>query len=123
MNLLEAMSLMANRNLEISRSDTVVSARKTSRGCEITIGVSDAVFDKYSVGNYSFLLFGINTSQYFQLTHKYTPEEYIKISQSMLKYGGSFIKALSQTIWNADEANLLKLEVVFSEEFDRYLKM
>jgi hypothetical protein len=49
-------------------------------------------------------------------------DEKIEIIENMEKFGGSFVKALSQCILRADPSNLQKLEDAFGEYFEMYKK-
>lgn len=40
----------------------------------------------------------------------------------MHRYGGGFMKALSECIHRADHENLVKLQSVFADDFEKYLK-
>ena len=44
----------------------------------------------------------------------------LKIADNMEKYGGSFVKALSECILRADPNNLMKLRDAFPEYFNEY---
>jgi len=44
-----------------------------------------------------------------------------QIMDNMDQYGGSFVKALSQCIRHADNSNLFKLAVTFTDYFKQYL--
>ena len=52
----------------------------------------------------------------------YTRDEIITITNNMHRYGGGFMKALSECIHRADHENLTKLQSVFADDFERYLK-
>lgn len=49
-------------------------------------------------------------------------EEDYKTLDNMSKYGGSFVKSLSETFRRADAKNFAKLKKVFSEYWERYSK-
>ena len=51
----------------------------------------------------------------------YSRYQILTITDNMKRFGGGFIKALSEAIVKADEQNLEKLSKSFSEEFDKYL--
>ena len=53
----------------------------------------------------------------------YSDEAYIKVSENMVKYGGSFVKKLGEAIPHADPINKKKLAKAFSGYFARYLMM
>lgn len=55
-------------------------------------------------------------------TKTYTRDEIITIANNMHRYGGGFTKALSECIHRADHENLIKLQSVFADEFEKYLK-
>lgn len=52
----------------------------------------------------------------------YTRDEIITITNNMHQYGGGFMKALSECIHRADHENLVKLQSVFADDFEKYLK-
>jgi hypothetical protein len=52
----------------------------------------------------------------------YTPKELQTITDNMRRYGGGFMKALSETIIKADAQNLQKIQSVFAGDFEKYLK-
>ena len=52
----------------------------------------------------------------------YTRDEIITITNNMHRYGGGFMKALSECIHRADHENMMKLQSVFADDFERYLK-
>lgn len=52
----------------------------------------------------------------------YTRDEIITITNNMYRYGGGFMKALSECVHRADHENLIKLQSVFADEFEKYLK-
>ena len=52
----------------------------------------------------------------------YTCDEIITITNNMHQYGGGFMKALSECIHRADHENMMKLQSVFADDFERYLK-
>ena len=45
------------------------------------------------------------------------------ITESMLKFGGSFVRSLAQTILLADEINTRRLIAAFPEYLDQYEEM
>jgi hypothetical protein len=45
----------------------------------------------------------------------------ITIANSMIKYGGSFIKCIGEALLHADNDNTIKLKSCFSEEWIKYL--
>lgn len=47
-------------------------------------------------------------------------DEMIKLAEKMTEYGGSFAKAIGQTIFVADRINLEKLEKVFGDLIKSY---
>lgn len=51
----------------------------------------------------------------------YTRDEIITITNNMHQYGGGFMKALSECIHRADNENLVKLQSVFADDFEKYL--
>ena len=51
----------------------------------------------------------------------YTRDEVITITNNMHRYGGGFMKALSECIHRADHENLVKLQSVFADDFKKYL--
>ena len=50
-------------------------------------------------------------------------EHDLHASEMMMRYGGSFVKALSVCIRKADDVNLEKLRAAFPEYFDKYYKV
>lgn len=57
------------------------------------------------------------------ITKTYTKDELLTITDNMSRFGGGFIKALSEAIHRADDENLKKLQSVFADEFEKYLKI
>ena len=55
-------------------------------------------------------------------SYSYSRDEILKITDNMKRFGGGFIKALSEAIAKADEENLEKLRNSFGDEFEKYLK-
>lgn len=53
----------------------------------------------------------------------YTRDEIITITNNMHRYGGGFMKALSECIHRADHENLVKLQSVFADDFEKYLNL
>ena len=53
----------------------------------------------------------------------YTRDEIITITNNMHQYGGGFMKALSECIHQAYPENLVRLQSVFADDFERYFKM
>ena len=53
--------------------------------------------------------------------YSYSRDEILKITDNMKRFGGGFIKSLSEAIVKADEENLEKLRNSFGEEFEKYL--
>lgn len=51
------------------------------------------------------------------------PEKDYPMWEAMQKYGGSFIKTLSDLLQKADGNNYRKLEQAFSEYFEEYRRM
>ena len=50
-------------------------------------------------------------------------DEELKIVNTMAKYGGSFVKALSECFRRADKTNFIKLKMVFHEYWNNYRRM
>ena len=50
-------------------------------------------------------------------------EEEFKVIESMRKYGGSFIKSLSECFSYADITNFRKLKNAFPEYWEKYKKL
>jgi len=50
-------------------------------------------------------------------------EEDYKIVEAMEKYGGSFVKALSQCFYSADYINYKKLKDAFPNYWEQYKKI
>lgn len=50
-------------------------------------------------------------------------EEDIKVVQAMEQYGGSFVKALAQACWHADQNNLKIIKNSFQVYWEEYTKM
>lgn len=44
----------------------------------------------------------------------------LKTIAAMKKYGGSFVEALAEAAYRADERNLLRLKLAFSDLWERY---
>lgn len=53
----------------------------------------------------------------------YTQQEILKIAANMERYGGSFFSCLGAALFRADAENTLKLQSLFAEDFERYLRM
>ena len=51
----------------------------------------------------------------------YTRNEVVTIYENAQKYGGSFMKALTDALMKADAENQQKLENEFKKDFKRYL--
>ena len=51
----------------------------------------------------------------------YTFDKIMIIANNMNRYGGGFMKALSECILRADHENLVKLQSVFADDFEKYL--
>jgi hypothetical protein len=47
-------------------------------------------------------------------------EENIKVTKAMLKYGGSFVKALGEALSHADPINTKKIKKAFPEYWEEY---
>jgi len=45
-----------------------------------------------------------------------------KVSEMMIKYGGSFVKALGNALIQADRENRAKIKGAFPEYWNKYLK-
>jgi len=48
-------------------------------------------------------------------------DEKIKVAENMEKYGGGFVKALSQCIIHADNINLVRIKTTFIDYWNKYL--
>jgi len=48
-------------------------------------------------------------------------DERITVADNMVKYGGSFVKALGQALYHADPINTQKVKDAFSEYWEEYL--
>lgn len=53
---------------------------------------------------------------------KYTTDDYLKIAENMIRFGGGFISKLGEALQRADMENTKKLENAFPEYFKQYLK-
>lgn len=51
----------------------------------------------------------------------YTHDELMVIAENMKKFGGSFVVALAECIYRADDTNKRKLIATFPEYFETYL--
>lgn len=51
---------------------------------------------------------------------KYTTDDYLKIAENMIRFGGGFVSKLGEALQRADMENTKKLEVAFSEYFEQY---
>jgi hypothetical protein len=49
-------------------------------------------------------------------------EEDFEVVEAMEKYGGSFVRALAQCFYRADDSNLIKLKRAFPEYWEEYKK-
>jgi len=47
-------------------------------------------------------------------------DEQFKVVENMLKYGGSFVKALAECFLRADPVNFAKLTIAFPEYWKQY---
>lgn len=45
------------------------------------------------------------------------------VQETMIKSGGSFVKALGEAISHADSNNLRKIKTIFSDYWEQYLEM
>lgn len=52
-----------------------------------------------------------------------TTSEQFEAAETMQKHGGSFVKALAECYFRADELNKLRLVNAFNEYFELYAKM
>ena len=50
-------------------------------------------------------------------------DEKVVVAEAMIKYGGSFVKALGQALMLADPFNTRKIKGAFSNYWEEYLKM
>lgn len=50
-------------------------------------------------------------------------DEKIIVANTMVKYGGSFVKKLGEALHHADNINTIKIKNVFSEYWGQYLEM
>ena len=50
-----------------------------------------------------------------------TQEEKVTVSENMIRYGGSFIKALGEALRHADPMNTTKIKHTFSKYWEQYL--
>ena len=50
-------------------------------------------------------------------------DEKLRVSTAMIKYGGSFVKALGETLMCADHINQQKIKDTFPEYWKQYDKM
>lgn len=50
-------------------------------------------------------------------------EETLKVSNAMIKYGGSFVCSLGKAIQCADFQNIAKIKYIFAEYWEEYLKI
>lgn len=78
MKLFEIMQFMADNNLDISRFDTFVSAYKTKKGSEITIGADEKTLLGLMNDKYIPVLFCLNAEQYKLLCSGITDVELLK---------------------------------------------
>lgn len=51
----------------------------------------------------------------------YTRNQILTIYENAQKYGGSFMKALTEALMRADQNNAKKLQLSFSDQFEKYL--
>lgn len=51
----------------------------------------------------------------------YTRNQILTIHENAQKYGGSFIRALTEALMRADQINAQKLQLSFSDDFEKYL--
>lgn len=51
-----------------------------------------------------------------------TRDEKITAANNMIQYGGSFMKALGETLIKADDLNVIKIYSMWKEDIDKYLK-
>ena len=50
-------------------------------------------------------------------------EHDLHASEMMMRYGGSFVEALSVCIHKADDVNIEKLRAAFPEDWEKYAEM
>lgn len=53
----------------------------------------------------------------------YTRDDILTIAENMVTYGGSFIRAIGESLYRADAENIKKLQATFPEEFETYLNI
>ena len=68
MKLFDIMRFMSDNNLDISRADTFIGAKKVKQGTEITMGADDKSLNKLIEGKCIPVLFLINKKQYKMLS-------------------------------------------------------
>ena len=78
MKLFDIMRFMSDNNLDISRADTFIGAKKVKQGTEITIGADDKSLNKLIEGKCIPVLFLINKKQYEMLSKFSLESENIK---------------------------------------------
>ena len=50
-------------------------------------------------------------------------EERLLVAEMMTRYGGSFCKALGETLYRADDNNMRRIKQAFPEYWKQYLEM
>ncbi len=50
-------------------------------------------------------------------------DEKLEVAEAMIKYGGSFVKALGQALMLADNENAQRIKIAFKEYWEKYKKM
>ena len=50
-------------------------------------------------------------------------DEVVKVSNNMIKFGGSFVKALGTALMSADPINAQKIKQAFNKEWEIYLNI
>ena len=51
------------------------------------------------------------------------PDERLNVANMMIKYGGSFVKALGHALIQADRINTTKIKINFGEYWQQYKNM
>ncbi len=54
------------------------------------------------------------------MTDEINPDEKIRVSENMMKFGGSFVKALGEALSHADLQNQRKIKTTWPEYWNQY---
>lgn len=57
------------------------------------------------------------------MSNEVNPDEKLNIANAMIRYGGSFVKALGHALIHADQINTWKIKITFEEYWLQYKEM